>query len=434
MNSTSEDFNEVLSKSKKILERYALCDSCLGRLFANLGYGLSNADRGRAIKTLLLLKAYNSLHGITDENLAKNLARTGFKPALTLLQAKEISVKIDACHLCRGLMERIEEIAEKTINALKDYEFDTFLVGATVPQHLAEEEEEIWRQYKINTGEMIKSELTREIGKQIEKQMHKKYDPQKPDITIIIYIGDTGEVSIHVNPSPIFIYGKYQKLKRGIPQTPFKDDNTQISIQTLIADPIVRAAEARGAKFHAAGREDVDVLTLGSGRPFIVEVQGPRKRTLNLKEIEEEINKNARGIIKVHGLKYVSRSMVAKIKALAEFAKKTYKATVEFEEEVTDEDAKKIEENFRNIEIKQRTPIRVLHRRVDKVRTKIVYWIKAEKTGPQRLTLTIKCQGGLYVKELIHGDQGRTKPNISELIGKKVKRIILDVVDIEEKT
>ena len=277
MSSISEDFNEVLNKSKKILERYSLCDSCLGRLFANLGYGLTNTDRGRAIKTLLLLKAYNSLHGITDENLAKNLARTGFKPALALLQAKEISVKIDTCHLCRGLMERIEEIAEKTINALKDYEFDTFLVGATVPQHLAEKEEEIWRQYKINTGEMIKSELTREIGKQIEKQMHKKYDPQKPDITIVINIDVTGKVSIHVNPSPIFIYGKYRKLKRGIPQTPFKDDSTQISIQTLIADPIVRAAEARGAKFHAAGREDVDVLTLGSGRPFIVEVQGPRK-------------------------------------------------------------------------------------------------------------------------------------------------------------
>ena len=434
MSSTSEDFNEVLNKSKKILEKYALCDSCLGRLFANLGYGLSNADRGKAIKTLLLFEAYNSLRGITDENLAKNLARTGFKPALTLLQAKEISVKTVTCNLCRGLMERIGEIAKKTISALKDYEFDTFLVGATLSQYLAEKEEEIWRQYKINTGEMIKSELTREIGKQIEKHMCKKYAPQKPDITIIININDSDKVNVDINPAPIFIYGKYRKLKRGIPQTPFKDDSTQTSIQTLIADPIVSAAKARGAKFHAAGREDVDVLTLGSGRPFIVEVQGPRKRTLNLKEIEEEINRNARGIVEVHGLRYVSRSMVAKIKALAEFAKKTYKAIVEFDEEVTDEDAKKIEENFKNIEIKQRTPTRVLHRRVDKVRTKIVYWIKAEKTGPQQLTLTIKCQGGLYVKELIHGDHGRTKPNISELIGKKVKTIILDVIDIEEKT
>ena len=46
--------------------------------------------------------------------------------------------------------------------------------------------------------------------------------------------------------------------------------------------------------------------------------------------------------------------------------------------------------------------------------------------------MLIKCQGGLYVKELIHGDDDRTKPNISSVIGKKIVRIELDVVNIEE--
>jgi tRNA pseudouridine synthase 10 len=42
----------------------------------------------------------------------------------------------------------------------------------------------------------------------------------------------------------------------------------------------------------------------------------------------------------------------------------------------------------------------------------------------------IKCEGGLYVKELITGDEGRTKPNLSELIGIPVQVVELDVLEV----
>ncbi|HDN68368.1 MAG TPA: hypothetical protein ENG23_02140, partial [Methanomicrobia archaeon] len=32
----------------------------------------------------------------------------------------------------------------------------------------------------------------------------------------------------------------------------------------------------------------------------------------------------------------------------------------------------------------------------------------------------IKCEGGLYIKELVSGDGGRTKPSLSELLGAEV--------------
>ncbi len=41
------------------------------------------------------------------------------------------------------------------------------------------------------------------------------------------------------------------------------------------------------------------------------------------------------------------------------------------------------------------------------------------------------CQGGLYVKELVSGDEGRTKPNLAENLGVKAKIAELDVIKIE---
>ncbi len=44
---------DVLEKSLQILREYPLCDSCLGRLYAQMGYAVENWERGAAIKTLL---------------------------------------------------------------------------------------------------------------------------------------------------------------------------------------------------------------------------------------------------------------------------------------------------------------------------------------------------------------------------------------------
>jgi len=44
----------------------------------------------------------------------------------------------------------------------------------------------------------------------------------------------------------------------------------------------------------------------------------------------------------------------------------------------------------------------------------------------------IHCDGGLYVKELVHGDNGRTTPSFSEYLGKKLIPFELDVVYVED--
>ena len=47
---------EIIELARALLKRYSLCDYCLGRQFATLGHGLTNSERGKAIKLLLVLE------------------------------------------------------------------------------------------------------------------------------------------------------------------------------------------------------------------------------------------------------------------------------------------------------------------------------------------------------------------------------------------
>ena len=87
---------------------------------------------------------------------------------------------------------------------------------------------------------------------------------------------------------------------------------------------------------------------------------------------------------------------------------------------------------FHHATINQWTPTRVLHRRADKLRKKIVYSVDVRKISDNEAELVIEAQGGFYIKEFIHGDNGRTTPSIAEYLGVGVKSIELDVVEIEE--
>jgi tRNA pseudouridine synthase 10 len=44
--------------------------------------------------------------------------------------------------------------------------------------------------------------------------------------------------------------------------------------------------------------------------------------------------------------------------------------------------------------------------------------------------MKIRCQGGLYVKELVTGDEGRTVPSVSEILDNKARPMKLDVLSV----
>jgi tRNA pseudouridine synthase 10 len=119
---------------------------------------------------------------------------------------------------------------------------------------------------------------------------------------------------------------------------------------------------------------------------------------------------------------------------------KNYEMLIELGDEIklSQEKIAEIEEFFANLEIKQRTPTRVSHRRADKVRIRRVLNLKLEperelvdqESVIKQMNVKILCEGGLYVKELMSGDSGRTSPSLAEILGVEVVSLALDVLAV----
>ena len=103
------------------------------------------------------------------------------------------------------------------------------------------------------------------------------------------------------------------------------------------------------------------------------------------------------------------------MKNAAEGKHKLYLAVVYTEDAITPDQLKKLEE-IHDLEIKQKTPVRVLHRRSLLTRDKMIYSMKTTYVNEHHFILELEASGGTYIKEFVHGDLGRTRPNIGELL------------------
>jgi len=201
------------------------------------------------------------------------------------------------------------------------------------------------------------------------------------------------------------------------------------SVEEIIGEPVRQQTMGEDIALHGAGREDIDARMLGRGRPFVIEVKKPKKRFLNLRKLAKAINDGAQGKVKVSGLRFANKEWVRRLKK-TEAAEKAYRAIVEFDKAVLDKELAQIEKRLVNAVVQQQTPRRVLHRRADLVREKHIYEAKVKRLTPNRIELRLKCQGGLYIKELITGDDGRTTPNIAEIVGAQATPVELDVLNV----
>ena len=439
---------DILEKTLTMLSKYPLCDHCLGRQFALLGYSIENKDRGKALKLSLTLQA-------SALNLAKNaegikrlkvLAANGFSREAqeTLHHLKKRIAKKDAlktCFLCEGKFQLLDGLIQKALQAIANYEYTTFLVGVELPVAVEEREDEFKAAFNVSYGESIRHEFGRLLGKGIAELTGKTVEYKKPDIVVIV---NPFAEQVRVQVNPLFVAGRYRKLVRDIPQSKWFCSRCRgkgcekcggtgkmypESVEELVSKPLLDAAEGEKTAFHASGREDIDARMLGSGRPFVIEISKPKKRFLDLKKLEGDVNANAAGKVEVSSLRFTNKDVVRRLKK-AESAQKEYRVLIEFENEVSEEDLRLLEEKLSNVLVKQQTPLRVLHRRADLTREKYIYEVKVKKGSLKRAEMEIRCQGGLYVKELVSGDEGRTTPNVSELLGNRAKPLKLDVLNV----
>jgi tRNA pseudouridine synthase 10 len=410
----------VLDDARAAIATGPVCDACLGRLFADRSFGLTNPERGKALRVTVAL----------DDDADYEPPEPG------------------ECWVCEGLCDRFDELAERTVEALADVAFDTYQVGTRVPP-LLEENDRLLREdvgLDPEAGELLKSELNREVGRRLGARTDTEVDFTRPDVQVILD-PETDEVEVQLNS--VSVYGRYRKTERLIPQTEWPCSNCgqtgrvtngpcpecdgtgyryETSVEQEVAPHLERALHGTEAVFHGAGREDVDALMLGTGRPFVVEVKNPHRRHVDLDSLEREINAAADGV-EVEGLRFATYEMVERVKELE--ASKTYRMAVEFDEPVTEDDFAAALDALEGATIEQRTPQRVDHRRADLVREREVYDISGALDDDRHAEVEVHGAGGLYVKELVSGDEGRTEPSLAGLLGVGATVTALDVLAVE---
>ena len=390
--------------------RECICDRCLGRMFGKLSTGMTNDVRGSMIRDALW------------ENGADVPAP-------------------DECPLCDDVFDSLDIFAEAVAEKVVDVESDNFLVGSRVDPAMLKMEKEIWERHGLENYESIKTELNREIGKVALPMIHRPVEFKNPQCVACV---DVRFADVTLDLSPIFIKGRYNKLSREIPQTIWpcrmchgkgcpRCNGTgkmyQTSVQEIIGNIALDMCQGNEHFFHGMGREDIDALCLGEGRPFVLEISQPKRRDIDLDELEKLANQSY--LAQYHGLQFTDRSEVQRTKTAT--PSKTYRVTVKADSKVNKERVVEVALSFKNVHLNQRTPKRVEHRRADLVRDREILWVEAEVTGDDTFDLTLETESGTYVKEFVSGDNGRCVPSFSQALGIQCYVQTLDVIAINNE-
>ncbi|MEM5882732.1 MAG: tRNA pseudouridine(54/55) synthase Pus10 [Candidatus Aenigmatarchaeota archaeon] len=261
---------KIEETASKILKNWVLCDHCLGRLFAQILTGLSNEERGRVIRLFMAF--------LLDSGEKVDLNPSNFY-GIKFRNIK-LETKPEKCFICKNIFEKKEELAKKINEKLKGIEFETFVIGSKIPAEIEKAEEKVWEETGIEFVESIKSEINREIGKEVEKITKKRFEPRNPDVTILVDV-EKGKVKVEIRS--LYIFGGYKKLVRNIPQSKWicsrckgkgcsyckgKGKLYPTSVQEIIEKPLLKETKGKKCVFHGCVAPSTNVLLTHSLLPI----------------------------------------------------------------------------------------------------------------------------------------------------------------------
>ncbi len=385
-----------------------LCPECYGRLFGRLGHGLSNPERSARLAAAL---------------------------------GEALPSPDGACRLCRGAFDRWETWTQRVRAAATGLEWHRFACGSRWDPEILAHEETLWVEVGSAFGESARGAFNRELGKRLEVATGAVGGPDRPDL---VFLADLPAGRVEVTVLPIYFAGRYRKLDRTLPQTRWPCRRCEgrgcdrcggtgktypTSVEELVAAPFLAATGGTGTRFHGMGREDIDARMLGGGRPFVLEIDRPHTRTVDVGATAAEVNRTAEGRVEVLEMVPAVAAEVVRVKEAAPL--KSYRVTVRGEAPEA-----KINEALAFVAgraIAQRTPTRVAHRRADRVRTRRIVAGRLVEAAQGRFTLDLRAEAGTYIKEWVEGDGGRTEPSLAQLLGVPLSVEYLDVLEIHDR-
>ena len=284
----------------KHLVRIGCCDHCLGRIGGKKRFGQSDLESGIEIRASVV------------------------EADSTMANARENE---PLCPFCENLFEEAPLLAELIYESIGERDCSRLQLGARIPKDQTEAEDHLRKRFGAGGSAPLKSSLVEEVARHLGALgMGQNLVVEKPEILALI---DVLTLTVELDIRSHYVYGRYRKLERGIPQTKWpcrackgrgceKCDYTGLqyssSVQALIGDPLLELFGSEEHAFHGMGREDIDVRCLGRGRPFVIELKKPYKRDVDMNLIMDAINSSAENRLEVSDMRPSNRSEVVRVK------------------------------------------------------------------------------------------------------------------------
>lgn len=378
---------EIIPIANQIIRDYDLCDSCLGRLFSK------------------------QLHLSSNKLLGKKLKMS-------------VGQSSKKCFICKNLLDNLTSYLKLMLDASSKYDFSSMIVGALIKPSIIDRDDYIRSKYKLRGIDSVKTDITKELGKQFTKKTKKIIDFLNPDLTFTINFKDE---SCQLRSKPILLHGRYTKSERGLPQKQkscvncsgkgcrccnFHGISEYDSVEGKLSEFLFDKFGGTTAKFTWVGGEDKSSLVLGSGRPFFVKIQNPFKRDLVL---PRKITSDS---VVMHNCKIISLPPKTPIKFNSSIELK-----ISTENEILPTTMVKLKSILSG-------PV-VVYETSGKRSEKVISDLKYKKTSKNCFTLFIKAEGGLPVKRFVDGDD--VTPGIRQIMNDKCTCITFDFLEIDLK-
>jgi len=367
-----EEHDKIIHQSKSILKECDLCDNCLGRFFINSAHLSSGKRLGNKIR--------NSIN----------------------------SRAVTKCYVCKNLFSNADLYVRMMQNASIGYEFSTFTVGAILKQSIIERDDRLRSKFHLRGVDGIKTAVTKELGAKFARKTKTSIDHLSPDITFTINFR-SGQCN--VKSRSIFLYGRYSKGKRGLPQ---KEESCQDckgkgcifcnnhgivsfdSIEGKIAQFLYEKFETDQVKFTWIGGEDRASLVVGNGRPFFAKLLSPKKRNVRLAK------KSNLDEIMIHALRKIDHIPNGSIRF-----KSKIKMLVLAKNDISSNSLKQLKQLVT-------VPIEITDSN-NKQHKRVIHKLKYKKNSLQSFTVEIEADGGIPIKRFVDGFN--IIPNISSILG-----------------
>jgi len=376
------DYSQILSVTNEILQKYDLCDQCLGRLFSKQLHLSSNKLLGRKLKNEF--------------------------------------VSTNKCYICKNLFSKLDFFLKLMLDSSSNYTFKTYGVGLLIKPSIVDRDDFIRSKYKLKGIDSIKTDIAKELIKLFTKKTQKIMDPFDPEITFTINLKDE---SCQLRSKSIVISGRYVKSKRGYTQKQKSCDNCSgkgcricnfhgisefESVEGVISKLIFKKFGGTTTKFTWIGGEDKSSLVLGNGRPFFVKIKNPSKRKPRLFDKEFDF-------VSLFNLKLIGESP---------------KKPLNFNSKIKIKISTLLPINLKNLKkLKDltTTPI-VIYENSGKRYEKKIFGLKYTKNSDNVFTMTVIAEGGFPVKRFVVGND--VLPNISSLFDNPCVSQEFDFLDI----